>query len=110
MADKHTTSTSPTGMPYPPICDYGFISDCHATALVSKDGSIDWCCMPRIDSASLFGRILGWNTGGYCRICPTAAFRSSRSYLDGTLILETIFTTDSGKLRMLDFFPMRRGG
>ncbi|MGD8922324.1 MAG: DUF5911 domain-containing protein, partial [Candidatus Zixiibacteriota bacterium] len=48
----------PGEQPYPPISDYGFISDCHATALISRSGSIDWCCMPRIDSASCFGRML----------------------------------------------------
>jgi len=44
--------------PYPPISDYAYIADCHSAALVSKSGSIDWCCMPRIDSGSCFGRIL----------------------------------------------------
>ena len=52
--------------PYPPISDYAYIADCHSAALVSKSGSIDWCCMPRIDSGSCFGRILDWKNGGYC--------------------------------------------
>ena len=49
---------------YPPIADYAFLSDCHSVALVSRDGSVDWCCMPRMDSGSLFGRLLDWDNGG----------------------------------------------
>ena len=50
---------------YPPIDDYGLISDMHSCALVSKTGSVDWCCLPRFDSASIFGRILDWEKGGF---------------------------------------------
>ncbi|MEJ2704194.1 MAG: DUF5911 domain-containing protein [Sedimentisphaerales bacterium] len=95
---------------YPPISDYGYISDCHSAALVSKSGSVDWCCMPRIDSKSCFGRLLGWDRGGYCTICPSSAFRVSRQYLGDSLILETTFTTESGRARLLDCFTMREGG
>ena len=45
---------------YPPIADYGVIAECHTAALVSRTGSIDWCCMPRLDSGTYFGRILDW--------------------------------------------------
>jgi len=92
------------------IADYGFISDCHSTALVSLSGAIDWCCMPRIDSASCFGRLLDSEKGGYCRIHPTEDCRISRRYLDRTLILETTFSCDAYEMRLLDFFPMREGG
>jgi len=95
---------------YPPIGDYGFIADCHSSALVSKTGSIDWCCLPRVDSKSCFGRILDWGKGGYCQIVPTAAFETSRRYIENTLVLETTFRTADGEVRILDCFPMRRGG
>ncbi|MEJ2168291.1 MAG: glycoside hydrolase family 15 protein [Desulfobacterales bacterium] len=95
---------------YPPIGEYGFIADCHSAALVSKSGSIDWCCMPRIDSSSSFGRILDWDKGGYCKIAPSGRFESSRRYLDRTLVLETTFQTESGRARLFDCFTMRRGG
>jgi GH15 family glucan-1,4-alpha-glucosidase len=95
---------------YPPIADYAYIADCHSSALISKSGSIDWCCMPRIDSGSCFGRILDWENGGYCRTSPTPPHDISRNYLQDTLILETTFTHREGKARLLDFFTMRKGG
>ena len=95
---------------YPPISDYAFISDCHLSALVSRTGSIDWCCMPRIDSASCFGRLLDWDKGGYCLIAPVEKAGISRCYLENTLVLETTFLAGEAKARMLDFFPMREGG
>jgi len=95
---------------YPPIADYGFIADCHSVALVSREGSVDWCCMPRVDARSCFGRLLGWKSGGYCRIAPGRRCRTTRDYLPGTLVLETTFETDSGRARLLDCFTMRRGG
>ncbi len=95
---------------YPPIGDYGYIGDCHSSALVSRSGSIDWCCMPRIDSGSCFGRLLDWKKGGYCQIVPSSPYETSRQYLDDTLILETIFRTSRGEARLIDCFTMREGG
>jgi len=95
---------------YPPLSDYGYIADCHAAALISRSGSIDWCCIPRMDSRSCFARLLGWETGGYCRISPQPPFETTRKYLKNTLILETTFRSESGTIRLLDFFPMREGG
>jgi GH15 family glucan-1,4-alpha-glucosidase len=95
---------------YPPIGDYGLLSDCHSCALVSRYGSIDWCCMPRLDSASLFGRLLGWDEGGYCLVAPVAEYRVHRRYRGSSLILETNFITAEGEVRLLDFMPMREGG
>ena len=95
---------------YPPIAEYAFISECHSSALVSRTGSIDWCCMPRIDSAPCFGRLLDWERGGYCRIASTEPAEISRRYLDDTLVLETVFRQGAARARMLDFFPMRKGG
>jgi len=95
---------------YPPISDYGYLSDCHSAALVSTTGSIDWCCMPRIDSKSCFGRLLGWERAGFCQIAPPASFTVERRYWDGSMILETTFSTDRGKARLIDCFTMRKGG
>ncbi len=95
---------------YPPIGHYGYISDCHSSALVSRSGSIDWCCMPRLDSGSCFGRILDWGKGGYCQIVPSGSHEASRRYVEDTLVLETTFRTDHGEARLLDCFTMRKGG
>ena len=95
---------------YPPISHYGFIADCHSSALVSTSGSIDWCCMSRIDSGSCFGRILDWKRGGYCQIIPSSPYETSRRYLEDTLVLETTFQTRHGEARLLDCFTMREGG
>jgi GH15 family glucan-1,4-alpha-glucosidase len=96
--------------PYPPISDYGYVADCHSSALISRSGSIDWCCMPRVDSRSCFGRILGWERGGYCQIVPSGPYKTSRRYIADTLVLETTFQNVAGKARLFDCFPMRRGG
>ena len=95
---------------YPPIDAYAFIADCHSAALVSRAGSIDWCCMPRLDSRSCFGRILDWDNGGYCSIVPQGTYQVERRYIDGTLVLETLFKTRTGTARLLDCFAMRQAG
>jgi GH15 family glucan-1,4-alpha-glucosidase len=95
---------------YPSIGDYGFIGDCHCTALVSRTGSIDWCCMPRFDSDSCFGRLLGWDDAGYCSISPLADARSERRYIGDSLVLETTFAVDGGSFRVIDLFAMHAGG
>src|SRR5206468_10174681 len=86
---------------YPPIASYGLIGDCHSAALVSLSGSIDWCCLPRFDSGSCFGRLLDWRKGGYCSITPTArSYSVSRRYVDDTLVLETTFRARGGEARV----------
>ena len=98
------------GPAYPPIADYALIGDCHSAALVSRSGSIDWCCLPRFDSDSCFGRLLDWNKGGYFAITPVGRFRARREYRGDSLILVTTFTTATGAARVVDFFSMREGG
>ncbi|HSF46927.1 MAG TPA: trehalase-like domain-containing protein, partial [Burkholderiales bacterium] len=99
------------GDEYPPIGDYALIGDCHSAALISTRGSIDWCCLPRFDSDSCFGRILDWKQGGYCAITPADPnFSASRTYLEDTLILVMTFRTEQGEARLYDFFAMREGG
>jgi GH15 family glucan-1,4-alpha-glucosidase len=96
---------------YPPISDYALIGDCHSAALVSQTGSIDWCCMPRFDSGSVFGRLLDWGRGGYCAISPRSKnASSSREYLEDTLVLATTFRDHGGEVCLYDCFAMRRGG
>lgn len=94
------------GAAYPPIGDYAFISDSNSVALVSREGSIDWCCMQRVDAGSCFGRLLDWEKGGYCAITPRGSYSSSRRYIEGTLVLETTVEAEAGEVRILDFFTM----
>jgi len=98
------------GPAYPPISSYALIGDCHSAALVSRSGSIDWCCLPRFDSDSCFGRLLDWNKGGYFAITPVGSYRVRREYRGNSLILVTTFTTRTGEARLIDFFSMRTGG
>ena len=91
---------------YPPIADYGLISDMHSCALVSKAGSIDWCCFPRFDSPAVFSRILDWHKGGYFQVAPREVRSVSRRYLPETNILETTFDTDTGVAKLTDFMPV----
>jgi GH15 family glucan-1,4-alpha-glucosidase len=98
------------GPAYPPIADYALIGDCHTAALVSSSGSIDWCCLPRFDSDSCFGRLLDWEKGGCFSITPVGPYKMKREYHGDSLILVTTFTTATGSARLIDFFSMRLGG
>ena len=95
-------------MTHKPIDDYGLIGDMHGSALVSSDGSIDWCCIPRFDSAALFSRILDSKKGGYYKLAPSRISTSTRRYLPHTNILETSFTTSTGSGVLIDFMPVQR--
>ena len=77
--------------PYPGISDYALIGDCHTAALISRAGSVDWCCLPRFDSDSCFGRLLDWGNGGYFQISPAGRWSSRREYLEKSLVLVTTF-------------------
>jgi GH15 family glucan-1,4-alpha-glucosidase len=92
---------------YPPIADYALISDGNSTALVSRTGSIDWCCIQRLDAGSCFGRLLDWEKGGFCSITPKGGYsNSTRRYVEGTLVLETTFEVQGGGARLIDCYVL----
>src|SRR5258708_14608992 len=93
----------------PPIEDYAIIGDCETGALVSRDGSMDWLCWPRFDSAGCFAALLGTAENGRWLLAPAdAAARSTRRYRGETLILETDYETADGAVQIVDFMPLRR--
>ena len=93
-------------MSYLPIGDYGVIGDLHTAALVGRTGSIDWCCVPRFDSPSVFGAILDARRGGRCAVTPAAPAVSEQRYLPETNVLVTTFTPHAGgAVQVTDFMP-----
>ena len=89
-----------------PLEQYGIIGDATTIALVSRSGSIDWLCLPRIDSDACFAQLLGSNEHGYWSLRPTARVRSvDQHYEPETVILETDVTCDGGRVRIIDFMP-----
>ncbi len=96
---------------YPAIADYALISDCHSCALVSLDGSVDWCTFHRFEARPVFARILDWSKAGFFRIAPLEDdYEPTRRYLPGTNVLETTFTSERGTLVVTDFFSYRVPG
>jgi len=88
------------------IEDYGLIGDLHGSALVSREGSIDWLCMPRFDSEACMAALLGRDEHGHWMLYPSARVRrTSRRYRPGTMILETDYECDGGAVRLVDFMP-----
>jgi alpha,alpha-trehalase len=90
-----------TALDFKPIADYGLLSDCNSSALVARDGSIDWLCLPRFDSPALFARILDPDAGHWT-MAPVGDSTSKRSYVDGSLLVETTFTTPTGSVVLTD--------
>jgi len=90
-----------------PIEDYALIGDCHTAALVGRDGSIDWLCLPRFDSSACFAALLGEPGHGRWLIAPAAeGSRIQRRYRADTLILETEFESDGGAVRIIDYMVL----
>lgn len=84
------------------------IGDCHTAALIDKRGSIDWLCLPRFDSGALFAALLGNDQHGHWSVAPRGREHvGTRRYRQDTLVLETVFETDSGSVRLIDFMPPR---
>ncbi len=96
-----------TGVPLP-LEDYGLIGDTQTAALVGRNGSVDWLCMPRFDSPACFAALLGEPRHGRWRIAPAGDLRRvTRRYRGDSLVLETDFETADGALRLIDFMPPR---
>lgn len=95
------TQTASTAEGFKPISDYALLADCNSAALVDRDGSVSWLCLPRYDSPAIFARILDPD-GGHWSIAPTEDYRSERRYLPGTLVLETTFATETGSVKLTD--------
>jgi GH15 family glucan-1,4-alpha-glucosidase len=98
------------------IEDYGLIGDTHTAALVGRDGSIDWLCLPRFDSAACFAHLLGGAGHGFWRIAPAASpppgkgaplLTARRQYIDNSLVLESEFDLPEGSVRVTDCMPLR---
>jgi len=99
---------SPKTRTQPAIGDYGFLADCSSAALVDRHGSVDWWCVPRFDSPSVFGRLLGPEAGHWV-LHPVAAFQSERSYVGNSLVLRTVFRTGAGEVAVTDALVFERG-
>jgi GH15 family glucan-1,4-alpha-glucosidase len=96
------SSATSLDSPFPPIADYGFLSDCHTGALLASDGAIEWMCLPHFDSPSVFGALLdrgagSWRVGPYGLYVP-----AGRRYIPGTNAIETTWMTPQGWLRVVD--------
>ena len=92
-----------------PIEDYAVIGDTETAALVSREGSIDWLCLPRFDSPSCFAALLGTPEHGRWLLRPTGKARTTRSYRGHSFVLETIHETDTGTVRVIDLLPLGDG-
>jgi alpha,alpha-trehalase len=109
LTTEHRPSTRAGGST--PIADLALLSDCNSAALATRGGAIEWLCLPRFDSASVFGRLLDPDAGHWT-IRPVGDFTTERRYLPGTLVLETTFTTPTGSVRLVEalgFAPGQRG-
>ena len=91
------------------IEDYAVIGNCESIALVGRNGSIDWLCWPRFDSPAAFAALLGTPDNGRWLLAPAASSRSVRRYRPGTLVLETTFLTETGRVTLIDCLR-RHGG
>src|SRR3974390_1905405 len=111
-ATTRVSGSTLRGSPFPPIGDYGFLSDCETCALVAPSGNVEWMCLPRMDSPSVFGAILDRGAGWF-RLGPAdATVPAGRRYLPGTMVLETTWDTPTGWAVVRDVLaigPWRHG-
>jgi GH15 family glucan-1,4-alpha-glucosidase len=105
-AESHRVNSNTDSLigrsPFPAIADYGFLSDCESMALVAPSGNVEWMCLPRVDSPSVFGALLDRHAGGF-RLGPgDVTVPAARRYLPGTMVLETSWGTPTGWLIVRD--------
>ena len=91
---------------YPPIADYGMLGDLRSAALLSKQGSIDWMCLPRFDSPWIFGRLLDWDKGGYLELCPPDGVLAYRQYRRDSNVIQTVWSSGAARMRVVDWMPI----
>jgi GH15 family glucan-1,4-alpha-glucosidase len=110
--ERFTAQSTLGGSPFPPIADYGFLSDCEVSALVAPSGNVEWMCLPRMDGPSVFAAMLDRGAGWF-RLGPAdVAVPSGRRYLPGTMVLETTWGTPAGWAVVRDVLligPWRHG-
>jgi GH15 family glucan-1,4-alpha-glucosidase len=94
------------GGAFPPIASYGFLSDCHTTALVAPTGAVEWMCLPRLDSPSIFGALLDRDAGSFRLGPPEIMVPAARRYIPGTTVLETTWMTRTGWCVVRDALAM----
>jgi GH15 family glucan-1,4-alpha-glucosidase len=94
---------------YRPLADYGLIGDMHSSALVCRDGSVDYCSMPHLDSPTIFAALLDDEKGGYYWIRPEGEYAVQQRYLDGTNILIAEFSVPGGRARLRDLMAVKSG-
>jgi GH15 family glucan-1,4-alpha-glucosidase len=104
--DKGREPHNITPPAYHDITDYGIIGDLHTVALINQEGGIDWCCLPFLDSPSMFAKLLDTHRGGSFKISPTHFVKSTSRYLSKTNILQTTFKGEDSKVILTDFMPI----
>jgi alpha,alpha-trehalase len=106
ISPPETQSESVAASPFPPIADYAFLSDCATTALVAANGAVEWMCLPRPDSASVFATLLD-RSAGFFRLGPAhSRVPANRRYIPGSMVLETTWSTATGWLVVQDGLVM----
>lgn len=108
--EAHTHPSFTSSGDYQPIEDYALIGDLHTVALVGKNGSLDWCCLPRFDSPSIFGALLDAHKGGFFRISPAdmSEVKCQQLYLPESNIVLTRFLSEDGVADMTEFMPIKQ--